>query len=407
MAGDPITVLFQPILEAAWTDLERIAAASLGLPTTDWSLISPEWNLLVINARMLESLGVQSIERYRGMFLGYATGDALSILAIETYNTPRLPATFATCVGDLYNSTGTTYTIDAGDYMTVKPSSRDDITYKIEGPLSIPPGASAGILARANTAGSVGSAVPGEIDVIESAGFGGVTFVNTSTATGRDIESDIDLEKRARLGMTPLSVGGPRDAYAYFAQGGERSGAIDADIAAIGVNRVSVTLDDLTGTVTVYYATISGAVAGTETTGDLGLINAKIKLRVRPPGVDYVGLSATPVTVDFDGVVYVREALGVDEVVLIAAITQVLTDYVNASPIGGYPEITPTPGYTGSITVSKTRGFFTNPPGFDAGTVSDATSSVNGGGEQLFAIDEVPVMGAVTISVTYQPEQAP
>lgn len=407
MAVDPLAALFQPVLEAAWTDLEYIAAGQLGLPTTDWSTFSPERNILVINARMLEALGVASIERWRGMFLNFAAGEALSILAEETYLSPRLPATFATCVGDFFNNTLVTYTVSAGDYVTVKKSTTDDIRYIIDGPLSIPPGLTSGVQVRADTAGSIGSAIVGEIDEIEGSALPDVTFVNTSAATGRDVESDGDLAARARLGITALSIGGPPDAYEYFAKGGERNGEIDATIAAIGVTRVSVVEDLASGKVTCYFATISGGVSGTATTGDLGLINAKLLLRVVPSGVDYEGFSATPLVIDMDYTAYVPDSIGVDEDELKDAILAKFDAYIQSTRIGGPPEITPTPGFTGSITVSKTRGIITDVEVRESFPVTDAVHTINGGTEQLVQVDEVPVPGTVTASVVFQPPQEP
>lgn len=407
MATDSIIVLFQPTLEAAWLDLQYISADQLGLPTTDWSDYAPERNLLVLNSRMLESLGVAAIERWRGMFLGYAQGDALTILAEETYRSPRLDASYATCEGQFVNGTATTYTVDAGDYVTVKTSERDDVRYRIEGPLSIPPGTTGGFIATATTAGSIGNALAGEIDEIEGNAFPGVTFENTSAAEGRDVESDPDLATRARLAVTSLSIAGPIDAYEYFARGGERDGEVDEDIATIGVTRVRTYTNLADGKVSAYFGTPTGGVSGTATTGNLGLINAKILLRVVPTGTDYEGASATPVTIDLEYTAYVPDNLGIDPDELEAAIEARFVEYVSTLPVGGPPEITPTPGYTGSITTSKTRGIITEADINGIKPVSDATHSINLSTEQLIALDEVPVPGTVTATIVFQPPQSP
>lgn len=407
MATDSIVVLFQPTLEAAWLDLQYISADQLGLPTTDWSDYAPERNLLVLNSRMLESLGVAAIERWRGMFLGYAQGDALTILAEETYRSPRLAASYASCEGEFVNTTLTTYTVDAGDYVTVKSSERDDVRYRVEGPLSIPPGTTGGFTATATTAGSIGNALAGEIDEIEGNAFPGVTFANTSAAEGRDGESDPDLASRARLAITALSIAGPIDAYEYFARGGERNGEVDEDIATIGVTRVRTYTALSDGKVSAFFATPTGGVSGTATTGNLGLINAKILLRVVPTGTDYEGDSATPVIIDLDYVAYVPDNLGIDPDELKAAIEARFVEYISTLPVGGPPEITPTPGYTGSITTSKTRGIITEADINGVKPVSDAVHSINLATEQLIAFDEAPVPGTITGTVTFQPPQAP
>ncbi len=409
MATDPLAGLFQPVLEATWTELQFISAEQLGLPTTDWGTYSPERNIIIANARMLEALGVASIERWRGMFLGYAQGESLTILATETYQSPRLPATFAACVGDFFNSTLVTYTVSAGEYVTVRPSTRDDITYQIDGPLSIPPGLTADVPVRAVLAGSLGSAQVGEINQIENDVFFNVAFVNTSVAVGLDEETDDALAIRARLGVTALSISGPSGAYEYFAKGGERNGQIDSTIAAIGVNRVSVVEDLATGTVTVYYATISGGVSGTATTGDLGAINAKILLRVRPNGVDYTGLSATPLVLELDYNAYVSEDAGIDAQELMDAIEARWIEYVQSLDIGGPPQVPATPGYKGAVMNIKVRGLI-NDIQFNGNedVVNYSQATVNGTqNDTLILINQVPVPGAVTGQIIFQPPQVP
>lgn len=405
--ADAITALFQPTLEAQWLDLQFIAADQLQLPTTDWGPYSPERNILILSSRMMEALNVACIERYRGMFIGYSEGEPLTILCQETYLTPRLPATFATCLGQFNNPTVNVYNVAAGDYVTVKKSTTDNVTYRIDGPLVIGPGATPlpGVTVRAVVAGSVGSANPGEIDEIEGNVFGGVQFANISTAVGLDVESDEALASRARLAATALSVSGPSGAYEYYARGGERFGQTDTAIAAIGVNRVAVIPDYMSGGARVYFATPSGPVAGTATTGDLGLINAKLLLRVVPVGMSYIGASAVPVTVDVDYVAYVMDDLGVDAEELKEAILANLVSYFATARIGGWPQITPTPGFTGSLTSSKVRGFVTAVELGDIMPVHDATNSLNTLGEVLLTEEEVPVLGIVTGSVVFQPRQ--
>lgn len=398
--ADPVSAYFQPTLEAAWLDLQLISADQLGLPTTDWTALSPERNILILNARMLEVLNVACIERYRGMFLGYSTGEPLTIIARETYNTPRLGATFATCEGEFSNSTLITYTIPAGDYVTVKKSTTDDIRYFADGPLSIGPGTTT-VTIRAAAPGSAGSAIVGEIDEVEGNVLGGVSFANTSAATGRDDEADADLVPRARLAVTALSITGPDGAYEYFAKGGERNGEIDAAIAAIGVNRVKVVSSPATGAVTIYYATPTGGVSGP----NVALLNAKMWLRVVPIGVPFQGFSATAAITTVDYTAYLAENAGVDEDELEAMILSRFQAYFLTAQIGGFPQITPTPGYTGAVTISKTRGLITDAKVNGEKPVLDASHTL--GGVTMFTESQVPILGAVTPQFEYLPPQEP
>lgn len=396
--ADEISLLFQPILRQPWLDLELTGAGTLGLPTTDWTEKSPELVILDLNARQLETLSVASLEMYRGVWLGYAVGEQLTILMKETYFSPRLAATFATCVGAFLNETVNTYTIPAGEYLTVTKSTSADVQYLVDGPLSIPPGLTEDVPVRAVTAGSIGSALAGDIDKIFGDVLPGVSFENTSVATGRDVERDVEGRARARLAVTALAVTGPEDAFRYFAQGGERNGEIDATIAAIGVTRVALVPNLATGAMTVYYATASGPVSPS----DVELLNAKLLLRCAGPNMDFDGFTATPVPVDLDYRVYVKASLNVDWVALQAQIIADVTEYFNTLPIGGEPLITPNPPYVGSVTVSKTRGFLTKVLLNGIYPVSNATNTLNLDAEVFLNEDEFPTLGVVTADIQYQ-----
>lgn len=402
---------FQPTLAPEWLSALTLIATQLTLPTTDWTDYAPEKNILIIVARGLEAAEVASVERWRGSFLGYAEGEALDTLCEQTYRTPRLAATIATTLVTFVNDSVTTYTVDAGDYITLQVSDDETVgRYRVDGPLVLPPGATVDVLARAESPGSASNVAPGDIDAIEGSSFPEVSVANTTSSSARDTESDSDLRSRAALWSSSLSISGPSEAYEYFARGGERNGETDTTIAAIGVTRVRTVVDEATGEVTTYYATASGGISGTETTGNLGAINAKILLRVVPVGTEYRGLSAVPLTINLAYVVYVREGSIVDEQQLKDAIEVRAIEYLTSPvecPIGGPPEITPTSGYTGAITASKTRGLATDIELNGFFPVLDATNSVNTFGQQLVEEDQVPVPGTITINVVYLPPQTP
>lgn len=402
---------FQPTLAPEWFSALTLIATQLTLPTTDWTDFSPEKNILIILARGLEASEVAAVERWRGSFLSYAEGEALDTLSEQTYRTPRLAATIATTLVTFTNGSITTYVVDAGDYLTLQVSDDETVgRYRVDGPLTLPPGATTGVLARAESPGSASNVAPGDIDTIEGSSFPDVSVTNTTSSSARDVESDPDLRSRASRRSSSLSIAGPSEAYEYFARGGEQNGEVDTTVAAIGVTRVKVTTDEATGAVTAYYATGSGGISGTETTGNLGTINAKVLLRVVPTGTEYRGLSAAPLTINLSYVLYVRDDLFIDEQQLKDAVEARAVAYLTSPiecPIGGPPETSPTPGYTGAITASKTRGLATDIELNGSFPVVDATNSINTLGAQLVEQNEVPVPGTITISVVYLPPQTP
>lgn len=389
---------------ASFLEAELIDADSLGLPTSSWTDETPELIIYSGNARQLERLSIAGIEFYRCGFLSTGRGGGLTLTAREFFETERLTATFASCLGSLNNLSVNTYSIPSGDTLVVKKTG-EEVTYAIDGPLSIPPGATNNLVTRCEVAGSVGSAGVGDIVEIVGQSLPDVSYVNTSVAIGRDIEKDADLKDRSRLSTGPLSPAGPDAAYGYIASGGTIPGAPEYDaqaaaIAAIGVvpARTQVIGDVNTGGVTAYYATYSGGISGPQ----LALINAAVQERVAGPGEDYTGLSGVPVGIDFDYTVYVQSKYNVSADDVKTVIAAQIAEYIPAVPMGAYPLITPVVGVAGSITVSDTRALISRVIIGGVDVVHNATSSVNLGGEVYFAVGEFPVLGTITGSVVFQ-----
>jgi len=400
-----LSTLFQPILEGEWYTVAITVAPQYGLVTTNWTDFSPEKNILRLTARMLEALHVACVEMWRGMWLAYARGDSLSQCAEQLYFTPRLAATFATCLVDFTNVSDppTAYTVAAGDYITLTKSSDGEAQYRVDGPLSIPPAGLTGQLATAIVAGTVCNAVPGEVDSVVGNSFPGLLVENTTVAEARDVESDTSLVERAQLATNALAIGGPDGAYEYFARGGDVNGEIDSTIAAIGVDKVRVSSSLTSNHVTVYLATPTGGVSGP----NVALIEAKLQRRVLPSGVRLTVLSATELPIDIVYEAFLPDTSTVGEDELKAAILARLTEYFPSTPIGGPAEKVATPGKTGAITADKVRGLITDVDINGDEPVDNATVTVNGAAQQLMEIDDRAVLGTVTATITYQPAQEP
>lgn len=395
---DSVTALFVPILRASWYAFALAACVALGLPTTTWRAETPENVLVDMAARMLEILSIVAIEAYRGMFLRHARGDWLTFLARETYETTRLEATFAACIGQLVNTSGNTYNIPSGDTLAVQKTGVDDFVYAIDGPLTIAPGTLAGLVIRCTRAGSGGNAAVGQINLIVGQSLPNVTVSNTSEATARDRELDTDLRSRALLATGPTSPAGPAAAYKYIARGGDLGGAVDAAVAAVGITRVSNVVDVATGSVTVYYGTPTAGISGTDTTGSLGLINNKVRLLAVSLGVDYIGLSGTPVTLDVVWEAYIRADSNISSDDLAAQINSEISDFLMQVDIGGYFEPTDPPGTLGSVSLNKVRGFVTDVTFGGIKPVTGGAVVVNGSSLVDFDLEayEFPVPGSIS-----------
>lgn len=400
-----ITDLLLPISVDVWRTFELNTAVTLGLPTTAWRPQTPERVLIEIDCRSLNLLGVVVTEAIRGGFLTYARGAWLALYAADTFETTRKTATFASCLVTFTN-TDTPYTIPAGDRLIVKKTGTD-ITYRVDGPFTIPtgaPGVIAGLTAVCETAGAAGTAIAGEITELQDALIG-VSVTNTTTAVGIDEESDEDLRARARLATGPLSPAGPEAAYEYVA-----TTMLRADGQPVDVTKVKVTEDEDDGSVTVYYASASGASVdvGLNMNPQPGDVIYETRRLVVPQGVKYLGFPAVERIVDLTylaaarGSVLREMGLTVDQVKV--KVEQYLAAFFASRhlPIEGYPLITPAPPARGIITAQD----FGDLIGEAVRLNSDVEVGIAGGqllyaisvtsGDVVFQVGEVAVLGTVT-----------
>lgn len=392
---DNITALFAPVLRASWYTFCLTACIALGLPTDSWRVQTPENVFIDMLARTLEKLQIACIEAYRGMFLRYARGDWLSILAMETYETQRLMATFATGQGTLTNDGTATWPIPAGDVLAVGRSGIQ-VTYVIDGPLSIAPGTLTGLTIRCLTAGSAGSCAIGEINEVIGQTLPDVSVTNTTALTARDVELDADLSDRARKTTGPLSPNGPAAAYEYIARGGDINGTIDPIIAAIGVTKVKTVVDLSTGHVQAYFRTASGEVAAP----DVDLINAKLLEMVVPLGTSYDGASASALGVNVDYNVRVLASENITEDDIREAIDLALAEFFPTVPTGGFPHVPNIPGQ-GELTLNKVIPVIGCAKVGDREPINYTGATLNGGASVGAFDSEFYVLGTVTGTVTF------
>ena len=352
-----ITDLLLPITLDSWREFELDTAALLGLPTTAWRAQTPERVLIEIDCRGLGILGATVNPIIRGGFLEYAEGFWLTLRAEDTYNTTRKTATFASAQVTFTGSSGTPYSIPAGDRVIVKKTGTD-ITYAVPGPFTIPGSGSVSLndngdplIAVCEVPGTAGNAAAGDISEMQDA-LPGASVTSTTTAVGIDEEADQDLRVRARLATGPTSPAGPLAAYEYVA-----TTALRADGNPVDVTKVLVKEDVSTGSVIAYYASASGGSVdvGLNVNPDPGTVNYAILRSVRPQGVDYAGYTATVLTSSVTYIAGIRskvlKAMGLTVQDVKDRINEYVVNYVASTdlPIEGFPLPSPIPGYVGVL----------------------------------------------------------
>ena len=263
-------------------------------------------------------------------FLTLSEGDWLTLTARYQYDTDRIQATYAAGYVTADNAGGNVYYLDVGDLVFA--NSATGATYRNTEAVTIG-SLEMGVVIPvvAQDIGSAGNAAAGAIDTLVTSLLG-VTVSNAATLRGTDAETDADLRVRAMERVGSLSPNGPNDAYFYAAKSARRS-----DGAPVGVTRVNVTPDGMGG-VSVVVAGASGAITGDaeDPETDLGAVAAAINANACPGnGITATTTSATGLTVNYEGTVWVSDdAPHTDDEIKAAAQARVAA-LLSTTPIGG------------------------------------------------------------------------
>jgi len=303
-------------------------AASLGLPITAWQKGGVARSIILILATVYAAFTAIIALAIGGGFLDYAVGGWLTLLARNVYNVERIEATFATAAQAvrLTNTGGGQYDIAPGDltFSALIYGQKKLYRNTSSGTLLSGPGQTLLLDVQAVEVGAASSAVPGAIDTLETTLLG-VTCTNVSAVLGQDAETDPALRIRARESLGALSPHGPKDAYRFIAKSAKR-----ADGSSCGVTRIAIPTPPGDGSLTVYVATSSGAVAGTvgDLTTDLGIIDADIQRLVVPEGVGPVTvISATEHGFTVAADIYVDKGAGISSALVGVVVSTALRDY--------------------------------------------------------------------------------
>jgi hypothetical protein len=329
---------------------------------------------------MLAALSQLAAVAIKGGFLSTSEEEWAEETARQVYSTERQAATFATCTVRLTNAGGGSFSGNAGE-LVVK-NSATDITYRNTAPYTLSPLGTADVEVMADTIGSVGTSLVGEIDTMVTTLLS-VTCSNTTAAIGIDAESIADLKVRAIESLGAVSPNGPADAYSYFAKKSVRP-----DGTLIGITRVRCIPDGLAG-VDVYLATAAGPTPGSDVT----LVNEDFQLHVVPIPVTCRTHSATAKTYAPTYTVWIPSQRGLSAPQVQTAIAAALATYLESVPIGGYK-------------IGVTSGIWSSEISAVIGTAVQAANGVAGivrvslsTPDMSLAENEVAILGSITATV--------
>lgn len=264
-------------------------AEVVGLPVTSWRDGDPTKTGFQFLADILAAKEDVDTEIIKAGFLSEAEGDWKTVHASEVYGVERDAADYATSTVSLSNTGGGYYDFGVGD--VVVKSSLSDKTYHNTSTLTLPAGGTGDIAVAADEAGSGSSAGADEIDTLVT-GFLGVTITGSTAAVGTDAQSDSELDTDCQTTLGALSSNGPPDAYEHV--------ALDEDLTGTSVpTRATTVADAVDGTVTLYIAGASGAVAG----GVVSAVQDAVETWATPLCVTPTVVSATNVAVAFTATV--------------------------------------------------------------------------------------------------------
>jgi hypothetical protein len=228
-------------------------AVAAGLPVTSWRADDPT---LVEYDYLAEALAARdgvAVEIIKAGWLSQATGDWLTVLALELYGTTREAATYAASTVTLANAGGGLYAIDAGG-LIVK-NTLTGKTYHSTVALSLAAGATESVAVVADEPGTDSEAGTDEIDAIVTPPLLGVSISASTPASAVDEQSDASLRTTCMGTLGMISPDGPSDAYTYVATNTALTGDVE-------ITRAWTLDDSSTGTVAVFVAGPNGAVSG-------------------------------------------------------------------------------------------------------------------------------------------------
>jgi hypothetical protein len=208
-----------------------------------------------------------------------------------------------------------------------------------------------------------------------------VTCSNAAAAVGTDRPSDADVRALCRNARDARSPNGPKGAYAYVALNSDLTGTT-------AVTRVRVYGDSTTGTVNVYLAGPSGAVAS----ADVALVEDAILENATPLCITPVVASCTAVAVPVTYTLWVYTSVNKTAAEIAEEVEEALEAMFAARPIGG--DIVP-PATTGALYKSMVESTIRSLYPDDAFRVSVSAPA----SDTALTNGQVATLGAVTAAI--------
>lgn len=360
-------------------------ADSLSLPTTAWQPGQWTRTMIALFAEGSSAFTKLIVEPIRGGF-----GDLLSsddwanAWAKGQFDVDRVAATAATT--DTYtatNASGLAYPVAAGDMIVANPVTGK--TYRNQAAIVIPAGGSLVFAIAADEVGTGSNAAPATITTLVAPSLIGVTVTNPDACLGSDKETTPALVLRSRSKWGSLSPGGPKTAYDYVATTPFLPDGTPLSNTSTPITRAKTVADPLTGFVTVYIATSSGAPSGP----DVAIVQTAIDKWAEPWCATATAVAATPHSVAVTYHAWIRSSLTAPQ--LQSAIATALAEFFATLPIGGIV-IPPAAGF---VYVEELDVVIS---GANAGTVKVTVSLP--AADVAIADSEVPTLGAITPTIT-------
>lgn len=378
--------LTTPLTKDEIEDSIYAAIEARGTKTTSWQEGAIARTIIAGASIIMAAFSKLQATLAKSGFLELAEGSWLSLVALYVFGVTRNAGTFAAGEIEFNNGGGGVFSFGVGDVVAFNPAT--DKTYRNTEAFSLA-ALETGVLVdfEAVELGSGSTSAAGDITTLETTLLG-VTITNPVAFVGADEETDPQLRVRATEKTGTLSPNGPADAYRYVARN-----AVKTDGTSAGVTRVT-TVADGSGNVTVYIATATGGVTGTD--GDpstaLGAVAEAIATQAEPLAVTATVISATPVDVNATYQAWVKGTIGLTSPELQTKIALALATAIALLPIGGLRKV---PG-TGYVFKEWVEGVIKGAIGSDS--LIDLTVTLPAANVAL-AASEVPVSGAVIATV--------
>ncbi len=317
--------LLTPVTKDEVLEILLALSASLGAPSTAWQPGNPILTLLQTVAQKLADLSVVTSDIAKGGFGDLLPSDEWADLWAESrFNVTRVPATAASGLVNLTNSSTTQYDLDPGQLIIAHATTGK--TYRNTAIISVL--ASVGldnVAVSADEPGIASNAAPNTITTVVSGG-NGIGCTNPLSFVGTDRETTVALVPRARKKLGALSPNGPKDAYDFVVTNPELTVGLSTPIT-----RTNTVTSPTTGDISVYCATAAGAPSG----GDIAIAQAAIEAYAEPWGANATAIAATPQTVNITYQVWTKNSQ-LTSAQITSAIATALAAWFASLDIGGY-----------------------------------------------------------------------